>query len=46
MDGEALAAYIRQVLAPKLLPGTVVICDDLPARCNKDAARALKDVGC
>ena len=46
MDGDAFAAYIRQVLAPELLPGTVVICDNLATHRNKDAAQALKDVGC
>ena len=46
MDGEAFAAYIRQVLAPELVPGTVVICDNLATHRNKDAAQALKDVGC
>ena len=46
MNGEAFAAYIRQVLAPELLPGTVVICDNLATHRNKDAAQALKDVGC
>ncbi|MEP3334030.1 IS630 family transposase [Sedimentitalea sp.] len=46
MDGEAFAAYIRQVLAPELLPGTVVICDNLATHRNKDAAQALNDAGC
>ena len=46
MNGEAFATYIRQVLAPELLPGTVVICDNLATHRNKDAAPALKDVGC
>ncbi len=46
MEGETFAAYIRQVLAPELLPGTVVICDNLATPRNKDAAQALKDVGC
>ena len=46
MNGEAFAAYIRQVLTPELLPGTVVICDNLATHRNKDAAQALKDVGC
>ena len=46
MNGEAFATYIRQVLAPELLPGTVVICDNLATHRNKDAAQALKDVGC
>ena len=34
----AFAAYIRDVLAPELEPGTVVICDNLAAHRNKDAA--------
>ena len=38
MNGEAFATYIRQVLAPELLPGTVVICDNLATHRNKDAA--------
>ncbi len=46
MDGEAVAAYIRRVLAPDLLPRTVVICDDLATHRNKGAAQALKDAGC
>ena len=46
MDGEAFAAYIRGVLAPELQPGTVVICDNLATHRNKEAAQALKDVGC
>ncbi len=46
MNGEAFATYMRQVLAPELLPGTVVICDNLATHRNKDAAQALKDVSC
>jgi len=46
MDGEAFAACIRGVLAPELVPGAVIICDNLPTHPNKDAAQALKDVGC
>ena len=46
MNGEAFAAYNRQVLAPGLLSGTVVICDNLATLRNKDAVQALKNVGC
>ena len=46
MTGEAFAAYIRQVFKPELLPGTVMICDNLATHHNKDAAQALKEVGC
>jgi transposase len=46
MDGEAFAAYIREVLVLELQPGTVVICDNLATHRNKDAAQALRDNGC
>ena len=46
MDGEAFEAYVRNVLAPELQPGTVVICDNLATHYNKAAAAALRDVGC
>ena len=45
MDGEAFEAYVRNVLAPELRPGTVVICDNLATHYNKAAAEALRDVG-
>ncbi len=46
MDGEAFAAYIREVLAPELEPGTVVICDNLATHKNVEAAAALREHGC
>ena len=46
MDGEAFEAYIRNVLAPELQPGTVVICDNLATHYNKAAAAALREAGC
>ena len=46
MDGDAFEAYTRDVLAPELYPGTVVICDNLATHHNKAAAQALKDAGC
>jgi transposase len=46
MDGEAFEAYVRNVLAPELQPGTAVICDNLATHYNKAAAAALRDVGC
>lgn len=46
MNGEAFAAYIREVLVPELNPGTVVICDNLATHRNKVAAQALKNAGC
>ncbi|MEN8839948.1 MAG: transposase [Octadecabacter sp.] len=35
MDGEAFEIYVRNVLAPELQPGTVVICDNLATHYNK-----------
>ena len=46
MDGEAFEAYVRNVLAPELQPGTVVICDNLAPHYNQAAAATLREVGC
>ena len=46
MDGKACKANVRNVLAPELLPGTVVICDNLAKHFNKAATAALRDLGC
>ena len=46
MDDEAFDTYIRNVLAPELRPGTVVICDNLATHYNKAAAAALRNVEC
>jgi transposase len=46
MDGEAFAAYVSQVLAPVLEPGTVVILDNLATHKNAAAAKAMRKAGC
>ncbi len=46
MDGPAFAVYIREVLAPEIAPGTVVILDNLATHCNKEATKALREHGC
>ena len=46
MDGPAFAAYIRDVLVPELVPGTVVILDNLATHRNAEAAKAIKRAGC
>ena len=46
MDGEAFEAYVRNVLAPELQPGTVVICDNLATHYNQATAATLREVGC
>ena len=46
MDGNAFAAYIREVLAPELSPRTVVILDNLATHRNAEATRAIRQAGC
>jgi transposase len=46
VDGPAFAAYLREVLAPTLRPGQVVVLDNLSAH-KGDAARAIVEArGC
>lgn len=46
MDGPAFATYVREVLAPELQPGTVVVLDNLATHRNAEAAAALREAGC
>ncbi|WP_414727816.1 IS630 family transposase [Yoonia sp.] len=46
MDGPAFATYVREVLVPEIVPGTVVILDNLATHQNKEAAEALRAHGC
>jgi transposase len=46
MDGDAFAAYIRDVLVPELKPGTVVIMDNLATHRNAEAAKAIRAAKC
>ena len=45
MDRDAFEAYVQNVLALELQPGTVVSCDNLATHYNK-ASVVLRDVGC
>ncbi|WP_373319645.1 transposase, partial [Gluconacetobacter johannae] len=45
MTGEWFAAYARQVLAPTLSPGDVVILENLPAHKGNEAREAVEAVG-
>ena len=45
MDGPAFAAYVEKVLVPELIPGTVVILDNLATHRNVEAAKAIKQAG-
>ena len=46
MDGDAFAAYIRDVLVPELKPGTVVIMDNLATHRDVEAAKAIRAAKC
>lgn len=46
MDGPAFAAYVEKVLVPELIPGSVVILDNLATHRNVEAAKAIKQAGC
>jgi transposase len=45
MTGDWFGAYARQVLAPTLKPGDIVILDNLPAHRNLEARKAIEDMG-
>lgn len=45
MTGEWFAAYARQVLAPTLRPGDIVILDNLPSHKNLAAREAIEAAG-
>ncbi len=46
MNGAAFAAYVEKVLVPEILPGTVVILDNLATHKNAAAAKAMQNAGC
>ena len=45
MDGEMFSAYVQTLLAPCLLPGDIVIMDNLPAHKVKAARQAIEAAG-
>ena len=45
MDGEMFQAYVRTLLAPCLLPGDIVIMDNLPAHKISGARQAIEAAG-
>ncbi len=46
VDGAAFAAYAKQVLAPSLRAGQVVVLDNLSAHKSEDARTAVEAAGC
>jgi transposase len=45
MHGAAFLAYVEQVLVPTLVPGDIVIMDNLPAHKSAAARRAIEAAG-
>ena len=45
MDGEMFQAYVQTLLAPCLMPGDIVILDNLPAHKVAGASRAIEAAG-
>ncbi len=45
MNGEAFVAYIRQVLAPTLRPGDIVVMDNLPAHRRSEVRHDIEAAG-
>jgi transposase len=45
MNAEAFRAYVEQVLAPTLLPGDVVVMDNLPAHKSVAIRNAIEATG-
>jgi transposase len=45
MDGDAFLAYVKQVLAPELVPGETVIMDNLPAHKVHGVREAIEATG-
>jgi transposase len=45
MDGAAFLAYLEQVLAPTLLPGDIVVMDNLPAHKPDEVRSAIEQAG-
>ena len=45
MDGDAFRAYVEQVLVADLMPGDVVVMDNLPAHKVKGVRQAIEAAG-
>ncbi len=45
MNGPAFLAYVEQVLVPSLLPGDIVVMDNLPAHKPSAVREAIQAVG-
>jgi transposase len=45
MNGEAFLVYVQQVLVPTLVPGDIVVMDNLPAYRRAGVREAIEEAG-
>jgi len=45
INRDAFVAYVRQMLVPELMPGDIVIVDNLPSHNAPDARKAIEAAG-
>jgi len=45
MNGELFVQYVRQMLAPQLKPGDILICDKLATHYNAEAKKLIEERG-
>src|SRR5205085_9217007 len=45
MDGAAFEAYVKEVLAPTLAPGDIIVMDNLPAQKRAETRIAIEAAG-
>lgn len=46
MNGTAFRAYVEQVLVPTLLPGDIIVMDNLSAHKAEGVRQAIEEAGC
>ncbi|MBB3387280.1 transposase [Rhizobium sp. BK609] len=46
MNGIAFRAYVEQVLVPTLIPGDIIVMDNLPAHKAEGVRQAIEVAGC
>ena len=46
LDSDAFAAYVRHVLVPTLIPGQVIVCDNLSVHKRADVRTLIEAAGC
>jgi transposase len=45
IDGDSFKAYVEQLLVPTLMPGDIVMVDNLGSHKGRDVRRAIRSIG-